>query len=250
MAAVAATNPHVAEQALALIDVEYEVLPPVMDLRTATAPGATILHPAMRTQGVKDGDEPTNVASRFRFERGDVEGGLAAADVVVEREFATSAVHQGYIEPPTRSPRSMRCGRTGDDLVLDAGAVRRARHGRARARAVAVEGPRHPGRDRRRLRRQDDGLSRADRGSARAEVGTSGEDGHEPRRGAARVGADPGSRIRIRMGATRDGRITAADCWFAVRGGAFSGSPVGPVPWPRSRPTTGPRCASRVSTSW
>ena len=100
VAAVAATNPHVAEQALALIDVEYEVLPPVMDLRTATAPGATILHPAMRTQGVKDGDEPTNVASRFRFERGDVEGGLAAADVVVEREFATSAVHQGYIEPP------------------------------------------------------------------------------------------------------------------------------------------------------
>src|SRR5215472_6067629 len=61
VAVVAATSPHVAEEALARIDVEYEVLPPVLDVRAAMAPGAPILHPDLRTRGATEtSDHPTN----------------------------------------------------------------------------------------------------------------------------------------------------------------------------------------------
>ena len=100
VAAVAATSPHIAEEALALIKVEYEVLPPVLDVRKAMQEGAPILLPDLRTSGtLEKSDKPTNVASQVRFARGDLEAGFKAADVVVEREFHTSMVHQGYIEP-------------------------------------------------------------------------------------------------------------------------------------------------------
>ena len=97
IAAVAATSPHVAEEALALIAVEYEQLPSVTGLEEAMAPAAPILHPQMRTP--ESGDMPTNVASHVQFKRGDHEAGFKAADYVVEREFKTAMVHQGYIEP-------------------------------------------------------------------------------------------------------------------------------------------------------
>src|SRR5208283_5013937 len=97
IAAVAATSPHIAEEALALIEVEYEHLPVVTEVREAMAPGAPILHPDMRT--AESGDEPTNVASHLQFKRGDLEAGFRAADYIIEREFNTAMVHQGYIEP-------------------------------------------------------------------------------------------------------------------------------------------------------
>src|SRR5215475_14057331 len=100
VAAVAATSPHVAEAALALIKVEYEVQPHVLDVRKAMADDAPILLPELRTSGTMEkSDKPTNVASQLRFARGDLEAGFKAADVMVEREFNTSMVHQGYIEP-------------------------------------------------------------------------------------------------------------------------------------------------------
>jgi xanthine dehydrogenase molybdenum-binding subunit len=97
IAAVAATSPHVAEEALALITVEYEPLPSVTGVEEAMAPDAPILHPQMRTP--ESGDEPTNVASHVQFKRGDLDAGFKAADYIVEREFKTAMVHQGYIEP-------------------------------------------------------------------------------------------------------------------------------------------------------
>jgi CO/xanthine dehydrogenase Mo-binding subunit len=97
VAAVAATTQELAEQALAAIEVDYEPLPPVLSIEAATAEGAPVLHPDLRTRGA-DADMP-NVASRIVFERGDPEQGFAAADVVVERSFRTQTVHQGYIEP-------------------------------------------------------------------------------------------------------------------------------------------------------
>ncbi|MBM4416284.1 MAG: xanthine dehydrogenase family protein molybdopterin-binding subunit [Chloroflexi bacterium] len=107
VAAVAATDPHIAEDALELIDVQYEVLPPVLDVLDAMQPGAPLLHRALRTvemaglfmPGTATAAEPSNVASHIRFERGDIEAGFAASDVVIEREFRTSTAHQGYIEP-------------------------------------------------------------------------------------------------------------------------------------------------------
>jgi CO/xanthine dehydrogenase Mo-binding subunit len=97
VAAVAATTPEGAEQALAAIEVEYEPLPPVLSIDAALAKGAPLLHADLVTRGSEK--NLPNVAARIVFERGDVAKGLAAADVVVERTFRTETVHQGYIEP-------------------------------------------------------------------------------------------------------------------------------------------------------
>ena len=100
VAAVAATSPRAARKAAEAIEIEYEALPHVMTVDEAMAPGAPILHADMFTVGVDPAPEdPSNVAMRVVYERGDVEEGFAAADVVIDREFTTKAVHQGYIEP-------------------------------------------------------------------------------------------------------------------------------------------------------
>jgi xanthine dehydrogenase molybdenum-binding subunit len=87
VAAVAADNIHVAEQAVGLIDVEYEPLPPVMDVRQAMQDTAPVLNDDVRTaiMGLPPPDPatspPSNVARRFLFEKGDVARGFAEADV-------------------------------------------------------------------------------------------------------------------------------------------------------------------------
>lgn len=100
IAAVAAINAHVAEEALSLIKVEYDILPPVLDVLDAMKEDAPILLDGLRTDELgKMGDKPTNIAAHFQHKRGDLDKGFAEADVVVEREFKTAMVHQGYIEP-------------------------------------------------------------------------------------------------------------------------------------------------------
>ncbi len=100
VAAVCADSPHVAEEALDLIEVEYEVLPPVMTAFEAMQDGAPILHDSMTTMSLgKDTGKNSNVAVHTQFTIGDVEKGFKEADVVIEREFNTKTVHQGYIEP-------------------------------------------------------------------------------------------------------------------------------------------------------
>jgi len=100
VAAVAAVDADTAEAALALIKVEYEVLPHVTDVDEAMKPSAPLLHANCFTKGVDP--KPTtssNVASRSQFGHGDVEAGFAEADIVLERSFKTEQSHQGYIEP-------------------------------------------------------------------------------------------------------------------------------------------------------
>lgn len=100
IAAVAATTDLIARQACDLIEVEYEVLPPVLDVREAMLPGAPILHEAMRTRTPAGPSEnASNVVAHAAVAFGDVEKGFAESDVIVEREFKTKMVHQGYIEP-------------------------------------------------------------------------------------------------------------------------------------------------------
>ena len=96
VAAVAATSARIAEAALALIEVDYEVLPHVIDVDEAMAPGAPILHDWIKTKGV---DGPSNITNIMTVKTGDVEAGFAQADLVLERTFKSAAVHQGYIEP-------------------------------------------------------------------------------------------------------------------------------------------------------
>ena len=88
---------HTAEEALRLIEVEYEVLPPVMKVEEAMRPDAPIILRAAQ-QGRR-----TRQANQRRqssqFKRGNLDEGFKAADYIVEREFDTAMVHQGYIEP-------------------------------------------------------------------------------------------------------------------------------------------------------
>ena len=101
VAAVAATSESAAKKALKLIEVEYEILPHVIDPIDAMKPGAPILHDYMRTKGVKgpDAERPTNVVERYELSQGDAAAGLAEADVVIEHVYDTKPMHQGYIEP-------------------------------------------------------------------------------------------------------------------------------------------------------
>src|SRR5215468_7555172 len=100
VAAVAAVSEAVARAALALIKVDYEVLPHVIDVAAAMKDDAPILHEDLRTDGVEP--KPTrasNIAKRLDFAKGDIAAGFKRAEVVIERRYTTQAVHQGYIEP-------------------------------------------------------------------------------------------------------------------------------------------------------
>ena len=100
VAAVAATQPEIAAEALDLIEVTYEVLPHVIDVEAAMAADAPVLHDDMFTKGVtpKPG-KASNVAAKHLMGRGDVAAAFKSADVIVEGRYETAAVHQGYVEP-------------------------------------------------------------------------------------------------------------------------------------------------------
>ncbi len=100
VAAVAAIDARTAREALELIEVDYEVLPHVTDVDEAMKASAPLLHETMFTGGVDPKPtEPSNVANRSQFGHGDVETGFKDADAIVERSFKTEQTHQGYIEP-------------------------------------------------------------------------------------------------------------------------------------------------------
>jgi len=106
IAGVAATSIHIAEKALELIKVDFDVLAPVLDVRQAMADDAPILHENLttmfRTEGFTQGDDTGikgNIAGHVKVLHGDIVEGFKHSDVIVERELRTSMVHQGYIEP-------------------------------------------------------------------------------------------------------------------------------------------------------
>lgn len=99
VAAVAAINDQVAQEAVKLIDVEYEVLPHVLGPREGMQPDAPILHESLKTRGPGAVDGPTNIVAINQAAFGDVDKAFAECDVIVEDEFSTKMVHQGYIEP-------------------------------------------------------------------------------------------------------------------------------------------------------
>jgi len=99
--AVAAEDPDVAEEALALVQVEYEPLPAVFDAEAALAPGAPILHPDVASYVGREWDlgAHPNAHAYWLHERGDLAAALADADLVIEHTFRTGLLHQGYLEP-------------------------------------------------------------------------------------------------------------------------------------------------------
>ena len=100
LAAVAATTQAIADEALRLIEVDYEVLPHVIDVDEAMKPDAPLLFSDMITRGVEPAPANySNISKRVEFKIGDLDAGFASADEVVEMSFKTAPVHQGYIEP-------------------------------------------------------------------------------------------------------------------------------------------------------
>ena len=226
LAAVAATSRRVALAALSAIEVDYEVLPHVIDVEEAMAPDAPLLHEDMITQGVDPApDRPSNVAARYLYERGDLEQGFAEADVVVEREFTTEPVHQGYIEPHA--------------VVVDTGEDGRAvvwcssqGHFMVRTHTAKLLGW-EPSRVK--VIPAEIGGGFGGKTTVYIEpVATllSQRAGRPVRIVMSRdevfraTGPTSGSKIRLKIGARRDGKLVAAEGWLAYQAGAFKGSPV------------------------
>ena len=99
VAAVAAETLAIAEEAIRLIQVTYEVLPAVFDENEAMAEGAPVIHdePEMVDSGAYD--PAHNVSHYIEAEVGDVEAGFAAADYVFEHRYYVHQVQQCPIEP-------------------------------------------------------------------------------------------------------------------------------------------------------
>ncbi|HEY2990739.1 MAG TPA: xanthine dehydrogenase family protein molybdopterin-binding subunit [Candidatus Binatia bacterium] len=101
VAAVAAVDKDIAEEALALIDVEYEELPAVFDPLEAMQPGAPLIHPDYATYNLPKSRAPQqrNVQNLLTAQKGNLEQGFAESEKIFEHTFRTQMVHQGYIEP-------------------------------------------------------------------------------------------------------------------------------------------------------
>ena len=237
VAAVAASSLSIAEEALSLIDVDYEVLPPVLNAYEAMKDDAPILHerllglsnPNLRqgAYGETADADRTNVANHFEFQVGDVDQGFEEADLVVEREFHTKPVHQGYIEPHsatalwnTDGSVTIWCSTQGHFPLRD--------H-TARILGVNVSKVK---------------IVPMEIGGGFGGKGQSGcylepvvavlsrKSGQPVKLTMTRTevfegtGPTAASHILVKIGATREGRLTAARCRLIYEAGAFPGSPV------------------------
>ena len=99
VAFVAAETAEIARQALDLIDVEYEVLPAVLDSRQSLQPGAPRIHDELEFVNFADSDPQRNLAAHIHIDIGDVEFGFSQADHIFEAEYEVPKVQQAHIEP-------------------------------------------------------------------------------------------------------------------------------------------------------
>ena len=226
VAAVAAASPHQAEAALQLIDVQYQELTPVVNVRQAMEENAPLLHDDLHTSYMGETSEkPSNIAAHQIFETGDLEQGFAQADVVVEREFETASVHQGYIELHNSTAfwnadgqLTIWCSTQGAFMIR--GSVASVlRYPVSKIKVVPMEiGGGFGGKITSYLDSIAALLSKKTAQPVkmlmnRTEVFEAS-------------GPAPGAWMKVKMGATNEGRITAAHVTLAFEAGAYPGSPV------------------------
>jgi xanthine dehydrogenase molybdenum-binding subunit len=238
VAAVAATSPHIAEEALALIQVEYEVLAPVLNAEQSMQAGAPLLHerlaslsnPNLRPGGFLSDHDPgtgSNIANHFEFRLGDVDQGFQEAEVIVERETCTSPIHQGYIEPHTATAKwnsdgtlTIWSSSQGHFNVRDQTA-RLMDVPVSQVKAIPMEiGGGFGGKTLVYVEPVAATLAR--------------KAGHPVKVTMSRTevfeasGPTSGTNIRVKLGATKDGKLVAAEAHLIYEAGAFPGSPVSP----------------------
>ena len=228
IAAVAATSVHVAEAALSLIDVKYEVLDAVLTAPEGMAKDAPILHDDLFTKEFeKQTKVNSNVAEHFQHKMGDLDKGFAAADVIVERTFDTATVHQGYIEP-----HNVTALWNDDDRIH----VWTSTQGAFTVRAAVSEALAVPV-SKIKVTPMEIGGGFGGKINVYEDPAAallSKKAGHKPVKmvmSRAEVfegtGPTPGSHISVKIGATNDGKIVAAQADLAMEAGAYPGSPVG-----------------------
>jgi CO/xanthine dehydrogenase Mo-binding subunit len=220
VAAVAATTEKIAAKALELIEVDYEVLPWVIEIEDAIKPDAPILHDHIQFEG-----KPSNIAGKLEHKLGDVDAGFAEADVIVERSFKTRPVHQGYIEPHACLVSVSADGKA---------TIWSSSQGQFMVRAMCA---------------YLTGLPQSDIRAIPAEIGggfggktivylepvalvLARKSGRPVKMVMTReevfraTGPTSGSASTVKIGATKDGRIVAAQGIFYLQAGALPGSPI------------------------
>ena len=227
VAAVAASTVRLAEQALEAIAVEYEVLDPILDVVAAMDPAAPLVNEENYTALPEKPEAPSNIANVGRLERGNLEEGFLAADVVVEREFTCPMAHQGYIEPHACIASIDERGR---------GTVWCSTQGHFEHRAATSKML---------------GKNMADLKFVATEIGggfggktvvyleplatlLSEKSGRPVKMTMSReevfraTGPSSATVARVKVGLRKDGTITAAQSWIAFEAGAFAGAPYMP----------------------
>ncbi|NKC11092.1 MAG: molybdopterin-dependent oxidoreductase [Gammaproteobacteria bacterium] len=228
VAAVAATSAGITRRAIQLIEVDYEVLAHVIDVDEAMKEDAPVLHEDLFTAGVEPAPtKASNIAKRVEFGFGDLDAGFAAADVVIEREFDTQPVHQGYIEPHACVASFTEDGQaelwccTQGHFVVRAHCARLLGMDVSRLRVTASEiGGGFGGKTVVYLEPLALALSRKAKRPVKLVM---------TREDVLRAtGPTSGARVWVKMGVTKNGTITAADALLKYQAGAFQGSPVQP----------------------
>ncbi len=210
VAAVAATSEALARAAVDRIEGDYEVLPHVIDVDENAA------------------DTPTNVAKRIEFLKGDLDAGWAEAEVVVEGSFTTKPVHQGYIEPHAAVASATEDGQvqlwcsTQGQFNVRGYCAKLLDMQTSQIRVTPSEiGGGFGGKTVVYLEPLAIKLSQMAGKPVKLVMSR-----EEVFRGSGPTSA--GS-MDVKLGATKDGRIVAADFTVRMQAGAFPGSPVGPA---------------------
>jgi xanthine dehydrogenase molybdenum-binding subunit len=229
VAAVAASSPHIAEEAVKLIKVDYEPLPSVIWVLDAMKEDAPLLHDDVFTKGLgnQTSAKPSNISQYLLFEEGDIAKAFAEADVVIEREFKTASVHQGYIEPHVSTALWNHDGHLTVWTVTQGSFTARAQTAEllqipiSQVTVVPCEiGGGFGGKIPVYLEPLCALLSR--KSGRPVKISMSRADVFEG------TGPTPGSFVRVKLGAKKDGRLVAGQAWLAYDAGAFPGGMIGP----------------------
>ncbi len=226
VAGVGAINQQTADEALSLIKIEYEVLPPVVNVLEAMKDDAPLLHDTLTTVELEEEtDKKSNIAAHLQNKIGDPDKGFKEADIVIEHEFNTATVHQGYIEPHNGTAVWNPDGQltiwtsTQGAFVVQKQAAAVLDHPISKIKVVPQEiGGGFGGKIPIYLEPVAALLSRKTGLPVKLLMTRAGV--------FEGTGPTPGSYVRLKLGADKSGKLVAGDAYLAIEAGGYPGSPM------------------------